>query len=29
MLEQQGASLREIVEAFDPETGAYGHSHDP
>jgi urease accessory protein len=28
MLEQQGASLREIVEPFDPETGAYGHSHD-
>lgn len=29
MLEQQGASLREIVEPFDPESGAYGHSHDP
>ena len=28
MLEQQGASLREIVEPFDPESGAYGHSHD-
>lgn len=28
MLEHQGASLREIVEPFDPETGAYGHSHD-
>lgn len=28
MLEHQGASLREIVEPFDPESGAYGHSHD-
>jgi hypothetical protein len=28
MLEHQGASLREIVEPFDPEAGAYGHSHD-
>jgi urease accessory protein len=27
MLEQQGASLREIVEPFDPEGGAY-HAHD-
>jgi urease accessory protein len=28
MLEQQGASLREIVEPFDPEGGAYGHAHE-
>jgi len=27
MLEHQGATLREIVEPFDPEAGAYGHDH--
>jgi urease accessory protein len=28
MLEHQGAILREIVEPFDPEAGAYDHSHE-
>jgi urease accessory protein len=28
MLEHQGAELREVVEPFDPESGAYAHSHD-
>jgi urease accessory protein len=28
MLEHKGAILREVVEPFDPETGAYTHSHD-
>ena len=28
MLEHQGAVIREVVEPFDPESGAYAHSHD-
>lgn len=28
MLEGLGASLKEITAPFDPEGGAYGHSHD-
>ena len=28
MLEHQGAQLREVVEPFDPESGAYAHGHD-
>jgi urease accessory protein len=27
LLEHQGARVRETVEPFDPETGAYDHSH--
>ncbi len=27
MLEQLGAELREVMEAFIPEGGAYGHGH--
>src|SRR5438105_899376 len=28
MLEHQGAILREVVEPFDPESGAYSHDHE-
>jgi urease accessory protein len=27
MLEQLGVEVREEVAPFEPETGAYGHSH--